>query len=106
MKRRSKFTLSPRPAVSPKSSKPRLAPPKRESPKIQIRAAPPPPPPASPPPADAVEEEEVFEEEPVPIKLPRAQLELEFTAVAQERELLLNQLAGLLEELMVTVPAD
>jgi hypothetical protein len=57
MKRRSKSTLGPRPAVSPKPSKVRPAPPKRESPKIQARAAALPPS-LSPPAADAVEKEE------------------------------------------------
>jgi hypothetical protein len=33
-------------------------------------------------------------------------LELEYVAVVQERELLLNQLAGVFEELMVGLPAD
>jgi hypothetical protein len=103
MKRRSKLTLGPRPVVSPKPSKVRLAPPKRESPKIQARAAAPPS--LSPPAADAVEEE-VFEGEPIPVKLPRAQLKLAYVAVVQERGLLLNQLAGVLEEFMVSVPAD
>jgi hypothetical protein len=70
MKRRSKFTLGPRPAVSPKPSKVRPAPPKRESPKIQTGAAAPPLP-LSPPAADTVEEE-VFEDEPIPVKLLRA----------------------------------
>ena len=55
------------------------------------------------------EEEEIEEENPEDIQragLPKAQLELEYTAVLQERELLLNQLAGLLEEKMVTIPTE
>jgi hypothetical protein len=79
-------------------------------PKVQTRQSPPLSPSPPPLPSEQIEEEEIFEdEEPVPegsIKLPRAQLELEYTAALQEHELLLNQLAGLLEELMVTVPAD
>jgi hypothetical protein len=84
MKRRSKFTLGARLAVSPKPSKVCPTPPKRESPKIQARAAAPPPP-LSPAAADAVEEE-VFEDEPIPVKMPRAQLDLEYVAVVRERE--------------------
>jgi hypothetical protein len=82
---------------APRPSKTRI-------PKIQARAAAPPPL-LSPPAADAVEQE-VFEDEPIPVKLSRAQLELEYGAVVQEWKLLLNQLAGVLEELMVSVPAD
>jgi hypothetical protein len=100
MKRRLKFTLGSGPAVSPKPSKVRLAPPKRESPKIQAHAAAPPP--LSLPAVDAVKKDD----EPIPVKLPRAQLELEYVVVVQKRELLLNQLAGVLEEFMVSVPAD
>jgi hypothetical protein len=81
------------------------APPKREPPKIQARAAAPPPP-LSLLDVGAVGEEEVFEDEPIQVKLPRAQLELEYVVVVQEWGLLLNQLAGVLEELIVSVPAD
>jgi hypothetical protein len=38
--------------------------------------------------------------------LPRAQLELEFQACVQEREMLLGQLARLIEDGMATVPSD
>jgi hypothetical protein len=63
--------------------------------------------PPSPPPPE--EEEEIIELTPVDPNrsgLPRIQLELEYRACLQEREMLLNQLAGVLEELMLTVPAD
>jgi hypothetical protein len=112
MKRRSKFTLSPKPATSPRRPadlKRRTIPTVHDAPKVQTRQSPPLPPP-QPSPGEQIEEEEAFEDDkPLPeggIKLPRAQLELEYTAVLQERELLLSQLAGLLEELMITVPGD
>jgi hypothetical protein len=58
---------------------------------------------------DPEEEEEIVELTPVDTErsaLPRAQLELEYRTALQEREMLLNQLAGVLEDLIVTVPAD
>jgi hypothetical protein len=111
-KRRSKFTLSPKPPVSPQRGAPpkiRTVPAVRDVPKVQARQSPPAP--TSPPPAgEQIEEEDIFEDDEQviegSIKLPRAQLELEYTATLQEHDLLLNQLAGLLEELMVTIPAD
>jgi hypothetical protein len=38
--------------------------------------------------------------------LPRRQLLLEYSGVLQERDLLLHELAGLLEELMAAVPGS
>ena len=98
--RRSKFTLGPKPAESPTvSPKKRIG--KFESPKIRKAE--------EPPKEDSdeeihEEEEELGSEDMKRIGLPRSQLELEYTAVLQEREMLLNQLAGLLEEMMIAVP--
>ena len=99
--RRSKFTLGPKPADSISAS-PKKRIPKFESPKIRGTQE---------PPKDAddheeQEEEEISEEDIKRSGLPRAQLELEYTAVLQEREMLLNQLAGLLEEMMVAIPGE
>ena len=98
--RRSKFTLGPKPADSPTASpKKRLG--KFESPRI--RKIQEPPKELSDEDIEA-EEEEMGEDDMKRIGLPRSQLELEYTAVLQEREMLLNQLASLLEEMMIAVP--
>jgi hypothetical protein len=94
--RRSKFTLGPKPATSPTSS-PKKHLPKSDLPKVQ-----------KPPVVLAPEEEEEdLDDDAGPgdrYGLPKQQLELEYAAVLQERDMLLHQLAGLLEELMAAVP--
>jgi hypothetical protein len=101
-KQRSKFTLGPKPATAaPPFPKKRLAPAKRDVPKQQKRTTA-----VLNVPADEAEREDDPAEDSFTVKLPRAQLQLEYDAILQERELLLNQLAGLLEGLMVSAPAD
>jgi hypothetical protein len=100
------FSLGAKPAPAAPSPKKRL--PRYETPKIQQKHAPTSP--ESPESSPRLEEDE-DETDLRPVDsdraaLPRAQLELEYRAALQERELLLNQLAGVLEDLMVTVPAD
>jgi hypothetical protein len=104
--RRSKFSLGAKPsAAAPALPRKRL--PRYDAPRVQPKPASEAPESRCSAAAGAEEDEAETDLRPVDAEraaLPRAQLELDYRAALQERELLLNQLAGLLEDLMATAP--
>jgi hypothetical protein len=98
MRKTAKFTLGPRPTAS----SPRAAP--KRAPKIEVTRSR-----AASTQADVAEDEYLPEPElalPERKGLPRAQLELEYKAALQEREVVLHELGKCLKDLMVSVPPN
>jgi hypothetical protein len=98
MRKAAKFTLGPRASGGLARAAPKRAP------KIDVAKSR-----AAPSQADLAEEEYSPEPElalPGRKGLPRAQLELEYKAALQERELVLRELAKCLKDLMVAVPPE